>query len=207
MGHGRPEGLHLSTVIKAMKEAAGEKVTGIAGEDPAVRPLSGFLWERAVEQVYAGVPHSIAFENAWREYMLVAKIPVDRGEVQTQIRTQMNGILMTPDGLDADNRRLESYKATWRSMRKWDEDPEEHFWPWLKSEMAYIHSLNEEARFEPGIRVCRFFILWMNGDYSYRPGKGPQATFTDVEFEEAELETNWKQVLRYAEFVKSKEVK
>lgn len=208
MGHGRPAGRHLSEITRAMKEAMGENVTGIAGDaDSALRPLCGFLFERCTDLVWLGVPYAFAFQIAWAEYMAVAKVemPVERGAVETQLRCQLEGILGTPDGLatQASGRQLvESYKGTWKSMRKWEEDPEEHFGIWMIAESSYLKMLQAEGK---TVDTIRFFILWMNGDYSRKPGRGAQVTFTDVQFSQNEIDRNWLNVLTYRDWLDKKE--
>jgi hypothetical protein len=191
-----------------MREAAGLPTGGIEGEDQALRPLLGFLWERVVSLVWIGVPYRDALEAAWKEYMgNVATGPSDRGEyIETQLRLERDGVQMTPDGFDGT--RLESYKLTWKSMRKWEEMPvgidfdimqAEHFWPWIRSEMAYLGALST-TRSSPVLTV-RFFVFWINGDYSRKPGRGAQATVTDLTFTQKELDSNWTLLLRWREEV------
>lgn len=192
-------GLHQSQIIRAKKRANGDKITGIEGEDPNLRAQWGFLWERAVDLVWVGVPWYLALEIAWKEYLGAAQVEIPkRGPVETQLRLEKDRILMTPDGLDHGNGLLESYKMTWKSMRKWLEDPEQYFWDWLDGEAGYIHTLREQ-RF-PELNTVRFFIFWANGDYTRKPGKGPQATFTDVKFSVDELERNWSSNLRWRDY-------
>jgi len=196
-----------------MREAAGLPTGGIEGEDQALRPLLGFLWERVFGLVWIGVPYRDALEAAWKEYMSVVRTgPSDRGEyIETQLRLERDGVQMTPDGFDGT--RLESYKLTWKSMRKWEEMPvgvdfdimqAEHFWPWIRSEMAYLGALNETAHHNTRpnpILTVRFFVFWINGDYSRKPGRGAQATFTDLTFTLKELDDNWRLLLRWREEV------
>src|SRR3989304_8061130 len=84
--------LHAGTIIRAMKQAAGEKIDGIEGEQDGYRAQMGFLFERALE-------------IAWKEFW-----GVERSWVKNQLKLKMDGILMTPDGFDEENTRLESYK-------------------------------------------------------------------------------------------------
>lgn len=201
-GTNRPVGLHQSQIIRAKKAANGDKITGIEGEDPNLRAQWGFLWERAIDLVWQGVPWGIALEIVWREYLKVADLEVPkRGPVETQLHLEQDRILMTPDGLDHGNDVLESYKLTWKSMRKWEEDPEGYFWDWLDAEAGYIRTLRLQRSIP--LECVRFFIFWANGDYSRKVGKGPQATFTDVCFSEEELERNWLSHLRWRDYIES----
>jgi hypothetical protein len=102
---------------------------------------------------------------------------------------------MTPDGFNPHLSMLDSYKLTWRSMGKWNEDVEEHFWPWLVAEKAYLWAYTMQLGID--ILTCRFYICWVNGDYTKKPGHGPQATQCDMICTRQELEDNWKSVLLY----------
>lgn len=210
-GTDRLPGLHLSEIVRAMREAAGLPVTGIEGEDQALRPLLGFLWERVVSLVWLGVPYRDALESAWKEYQTNVRTgPPDRGDyIETQIRLERDGVLMTPDGFDGT--RLESYKLTWKSMKKWEEMPvgvdfsimqAEHFWSWIRSEMAYLAALSQTRGLS--VLTVRFFIFWVMGDYSRKPGRGAQATFTDLMVTQKELDDNWSLLLKWREVLKGR---
>src|SRR5574337_985525 len=106
MGEGRPEGLHLGDIIRAMRAERGEVGGAIPGEQEAVRLQAGFLHEAAVEYIAAGMPQDLALELAFKRYMR----PLRAG-VAKQVRAEKDGILMTPDGVDTIGGVLESYKC------------------------------------------------------------------------------------------------
>ena len=85
---------------------------------------------------------------------------------------------------------LEEYKCTWRSLRRWNEDPEENFLYWFMQVKAYLQMLK--------LTKVRFFIFWVNGDYTYKPGRGPQVTTQEFEFTKEELEDNWATLMAHA---------
>ena len=189
MGTDRPPGLHLSDVIRAMKQAAGEKLEGPEGEQEGLRMLEGFLWETAVEYILAGMTHDQAMEAAFRRYML----HVRRGMVR-QVRLEQDGIKMTPDAFDPAEGRLESYKHTRRSLKNalTIESFSESFWTWFVQEQSYCLAA--------GVDSVRWIVLWAAGDYGKGPGTGPQALECTVTFTPDELLTNWhKVVLKHAE--------
>lgn len=197
-GQNRPEGLHLSEIIRERKVAAGEKVTGVEGEQPELRMQIGFLWERALE-------------TAWKEYVQIADLeglPFRRGRRLSQLRLVEDGIHMTPDGDDLDEHWLEESKFTWRSMRKWEPDPAEYFDSWLGQTKGYVRARNIQRKLldMPPLHGVRFFIFWAGGDYSFKPGRGPQPTATEVRFTDEELEEHWQTVLRYRDYMKRREV-
>lgn len=185
MGEGRAKGLHLSSIVKKMREAA-RLPTEIEGEQEGVRMQLGFIWEHAVELHLNGVPLEEALQHSYRRWMLQA-----RAHVVKQVTCERDGIHMTPDGLDCNEGLIESYKLTWRSMRKAanKDEFEENFWPWLVAERAYC--------LEWGVDTVRFFICWVNGDYSHKEGRGPQVRVYDCVFTEEELLGNWSAVLQY----------
>jgi hypothetical protein len=166
MGTGRSSGLHLSSLVKAaVQEITGKKLESIEGEQEGVRAQMGFLWERAMEY-------------AFTEYM-----NAERKGIKKQLKVELEGVTGSPDGLSVKDSVLEEYKCTWRSMRRWNEDPEGNFLYWFMQVKGYLHML--------GLTKVRFFIFWVNGDYTYKPGRGPQVTTQEFEFTEEELSDNW----------------
>lgn len=207
MGTGRGVGRHQGEIIHVMKKAAGGNVSNILGEDPGVRAQMGFLWEKVAGLVFLGVPHVIALEMAWKEYLAVTEQPgvPQRADIMVQIPLICNEIMQTPDGFDPHNKVMESYKLTWITMRKWEEDPEQYFGHWLAAEAGYLHCWNQQDWvIKEGMQTytVRFFIMWINGNYTHKPGKGPQATFTDVTWTKEELEKNWWQgIITYRDYL------
>lgn len=186
MGRGRKGGIHVSGLVKAaLKAITGTEPKAIDGEQPNVRMMMGFLWERALEY-------------AFKEYM-----GAERKGIKKQVSAELDGVVGTPDGLDVKDGVLEEYKCTWRSIKKWHEDPEANFQYWFMQVKAYLHML--------GLTKVRFFIFWVNGDYSFsckvctfeKPcerhptGRGPQVTTEEFEFTPEELEDNWAMLLAH----------
>jgi len=200
MGTDRAPGMHVSHIVRKMKEAAGEKVTGVEGEQAELRPQIGFLWE-------------LALEHVWKEYARVVR------PVSHQLNLKLNDVSGTPDGFDdgsgwaelrdedlmgdhltlagirSDVPCIEEYKFTWRSLRKWQEDPRQHFWSWIVQGMAYLKMLSELLGLP--VRRLRYFIFWAGGDYRYGLGHGPQPTVTDIDVTDEEVEENWQSMMRY----------
>lgn len=187
MGENRAPGLHLSSIVKEMRRAA-KLPEGIEGEQDGVRMQLGFCFEHALMLCAnnPGMSFTVALEHSYRRWM----VQVWDGVV-TQVTGEQDGIHMTPDGLDCNEGILHSYKLTWRSKRKAisKDEFEEHFWPWLVAEKGYA--------WHWGVDTVRFFIGWVNGDYSYKKGGGPSIEVYDCVFTEEELRENWAAVLRY----------
>ncbi len=168
-GHGRVSGVHVSGLVRAVLEAQGKALESPPGEQEYVRMQAGFLWENALEW-------------AFKEYMGIER------KVKKQLAVEKDGVHGTPDGLDGDV--LEEYKCTWKSLKKWNEDPEENFDYWFMQVKAYLHML--------GKNTVRFFVFFVNGDYKWDKGVGPRIVrTTEFTFTDAELEDNWAMLLAH----------
>ena len=192
MGEGRPEGLHLSDIIRQMKIAEGEKVSDIEGEQPGLRAWEGFVWESALEYMAAGATLEQAMDLSFKRHMVK-----QRQGIAKQVQVDRDGIHMTPDGLNAVVGESESYKMTRKSFAKAVtlDEFEQNFWPWHVAEMGYCREL--------GVDTCRFIVLWMAGDYSKGPGTGPKILQVSVTWTADELEENWRRVLKVKEGIAS----
>lgn len=170
IGTGRSSGLHLSGLVKsAVFRRTGKESKAIEGEQDAVRMQAGFLWERAMEY-------------AFTEYM-----QAERKTIKKQVKVTLDEVTGSPDGVCTKDNVLEEYKLTWRSMKRWNESPEENFLNWFMQVKGYLWML--------GLTKVRFFIFWVNGDYTYKPGRGPQVTTQEFEFTQEELQENWQELM------------
>jgi hypothetical protein len=202
IGEGRSPKRHLSEITRAIKEAAGGNVEAIEGEQDGLRPQAGFLFERALE-------------NVWKEYHRETR------PVELQFNVELDDIVGTPDGLETLDENLLSMKQTWMSMRKWEEDlasikagePVQHFVEWFAREPGYLQMMRKgvttvdgvSLRLSPSIRRVRFLVFWVNGDYTRRVGRGVQITNTLLEFADKDLDKNWKTILNYRDWLDKKE--
>ena len=182
MGTDRTQGMHLSDIVKRMLKAEGAKnLEGIEGEQKWMRAQIGFLWEAAIEW-------------AWQEYNGITR-PVEHGA-----KLLYDDIHGSPDGIHKIEHRLEEYKFTWKSMRRWEEAAEEEFWSWMVQTQGYLHMWNQTHPDEH-MNEVRFLVFWAGGAYQFKPGRGPQPTETVIGWEDAVLESNWKTILRYRDFM------
>ena len=178
MGQGRlgmgPRDVHLSQIVHRMMVEAGSNVGTPEGEQDGLRAQIGFLWERAIEY-------------AWREYQQMTR-PVEHG-----VQLMLDGLWMSPDGVNRADDMIEEYKFTWKSRRKWDEAAEVEFWHWMVQVKGYAHAL--------GFRRARFLVFWAGGSYfkGNLPQIGPWQTV--MEWTQAELDDNWQTVLRYKDVI------
>jgi hypothetical protein len=168
LGEDRLVGLHLSDIVRfAMKEAG--RNLDLPNEQKGVRAYAGFLWEEALEWAFK---RAMGFTRP----------------VQRQIRTELDGILMSPDGVDVEFNRLEEYKFTWKSHRSFVEQSEFEltYWNWLMQIKAYCLSL--------GTCECDLFAFFARGDYG--ADGGPKVVRRRLVFEDDELLRNWANVLK-----------
>lgn len=168
-GRGRMSGVHVSGLIKAVLKARGIEMQAPDNWQENVAMQTGFLWENALEW-------------AFKEYMGIER------KVKKQLRCEKDGVHGTPDGVNGDV--LEEYKVTWKSLRKWQEDPEEHFDYWFMQVKAYLYML--------GLNKVRFFIFFVNGDYKWDKGLGPRIVrTTEFTFTDGELADNWAMLMAH----------
>ena len=208
MGTGRGSELHLGTIIKEMKRAAGDNVDSIPGEQEWLRAQVGFLWEAAVEYVIAGMPIDEAIELAFKRHMRALR------QMSRQVKLERDGIHMTPDGIDGRQvyyhgspspqetgwfigHTLLSWKATWRGAGKAAtlEDFEDNFWAWHTAEKAYCAAAQVAGLLPAGEATCRFEVLWVRGDY--RGAGGPKALGCEITWSPDELSANWAAILAH----------
>jgi len=199
MGTGRGSELHLGTIIKKMKRAAGENVESIPGEQEWLRAQVGFLWEAAVEYTIAGMTIDEAIELAFKRHMRALRT------MARQVKLERDGVHMTPDGVMPPV--LPSWKATWRGAGKagyGNPDPEaglrdfeDNFWSWHTAEKAYCAAAQVAGLLPEGEATCRFEVLWVRGDY--RGAGGPKALACEVTWTPDELAANWAVILKNRE--------
>lgn len=188
MGTNRPEGLHLGTIVREMKKAAGENVSEIPGEQPGLRAQVGFVWETAVEYMLGGMSVDEAMETAFKRYAWEL-----RKGISSQVRIRKDGIHMTPDAVNELVGEIESWKATWKKLPWTQDDFESKFWPWMVAEKGYCYAL--------AVDTCRFIVLWQAGDYSKGRGTGPMAMQATMTWTADELVENWRTVLKYRDMI------
>jgi len=187
MGEDRAPGLHLSHITRLMRAAANAGKPEPVFAQEGVHMQMGFLFEHAIKLMIGGqIPYEAAMELAFKRYCIQI-----RPAVVTQITGSLDEIEMTPDGFDAAEGLIESYKWTTRSMKKAATKLafEEHFWTWLVAEKGYCLAW--------GVDTTRFYICWDRGDYSFGATGGPQVHVYDCIYTYEELKENWAGVMAY----------
>jgi hypothetical protein len=163
---------------------------GAAGAPPWLAEQDGFIWEYALELYLGGMPLDIAMDVAFKRHMVMARTGVTK-----QITTVLDDIHMTPDGYDPATKALESYKRTKLSAKNalsveaWVAK----FGLWMVQEGSYWHAL-EAAGYE--IDSIRWYVYWVNGDYSRQAGKGQFVGIYEAKLTKSEREDVWARVLR-----------
>jgi hypothetical protein len=163
---------------------------GAAGEPQWLAAQDGFLWEYALELYLGGMPLDTAMDVAFKRHMVMARTGVTK-----QITTVLDDIHMTPDGYDPATKALESYKRTKLSAKNalsveaWVAK----FGLWMVQEGSYWHAL-EAAGYE--IDSIRWYVYWVNGDYSRQAGKGQFVGIYEAKLTKSEREDVWARVLR-----------
>lgn len=179
-GTGRGAGLHLSEVIRYMREGLGARLPAQDAGNPGFAQVGLML-------------------EVWVERALATYVGYGEQHLVTPGEMYVDGIGMNPDRYHTRDDKVVEYKATWRSLRKLELDGEldldafeELFYYYRWQVMAYCHGL--------GCLAADIVILFVNGDYSYKePRGGPQFRVIEMRFTEQEIMDNWRNILANAE--------
>jgi len=156
----RPSGLHVSDIYTDMDVT----LNGAPDHwENAGEP--GFLWEDV-------------FSHAWSNKALA------RGLIFRPEPERVDGIWVSPDGVNLDGMRLEEYKFTWKSSNR----PPEDNWKWVTQMKAYCWALK--------LGMANLRVFYCNGDY--RQNRKPQYKAFRFTFEAWELKENWDMLINHA---------
>lgn len=180
---GRPEGLHLSTVIADLDNTVNHKGRRVsfagASEKERQRALryfeAGFMWEQV-------------FQRQWQRRMR-KHLRRARFELTYQCHgIRGGGMWMTPDAIDEDEWALWEFKLTWKTVKRLAElDSDPSFWPWKVQIGCYLRTLK--------MTRCYLVPFFVNGDYS--EPRVPDVRLLRLDFDAAELERNWQMVMNH----------
>lgn len=159
----RTPGLHLSQIIQSLCRKLDPKRYAAGQDLPWNRFECGFTFERVLEMAFASRRAGI----------------FRPGEIE------LDGIIMSPDGIDPDGWVLEEYKLTWMSST--DAPEAAKFWKWIVQMQAYCYAL--------GTCRARLRVLFLNGDYKTC---APDYRVWEFQFTDAELHSTWKMLLSEA---------
>ena len=119
----------------------------------------------------------------WEELLTMAfreKLANRPGEIM------LEGVAMSPDGMDWENWVVHEYKVTWRSSAKLPVDDER----WMMQAKGYCKGL--------GAKTVVMKILYLMGDY--RENREPVYKVYEIVFSPQELEENWQMVMAHAKW-------
>lgn len=167
-GTGRSPGLHLQDIIRFrwVKESRQAKIPVQDQED----------WD---SNIY------IDLGATWEERQVRNKpYYMAQGEMTR------DGVIMTPDTLDARDGSVVEFKLTTKSY-SWFTDPKKNpfieFKRWWWQIMSYCRAY--------GSRRAKLIVCFFNGDY--KPPK-PKVVCFGLEFSQEELDDNWRVLMQYA---------
>jgi hypothetical protein len=170
----RSEGLHISSVIKDLMAKSGLKTPKSSWNMPTTQSV-GFIWEEALflsweDRLSRAFASLLGKEMGW----------YGTGELL------LDGIYMTPDGLDPNNEILQEAKCTWKSVKN---QPMDNF-SWMCQTKGYCKVLR--------INRVMFHVLYLVGDYK---NSGPIYQPWLITFKPHEIEENWQMILNHKEFM------
>lgn len=158
----RPKGLHVSQIIGDICKQLYPDVYGQALN---------------VEKVTAGRTFEDWLERGFQE----AQSGIFRPPP-----LQVDGVWLSPDGVNPDPYQIEEYKLTWYSSTDWDPGCK-RAWPWKIQIMAYCYAL--------GVTEARLTVFFVNGNY--KPPK-PEVRQYQLTFTELELQETWLMLINHA---------
>jgi hypothetical protein len=163
--------LHVSDIYKSINQELDPKRFSDDGGPNLEKMEVGLLFESILEEALA------------QKYGTFRP-----GEVE------LDGVLMSPDGLNMTDEALEEFKCTWMSSRHGIVDlygyPNQKFQHWFWQMKAYCYAL--------GCRKAILTVLFVNGDYDRANGMNPQLKRYRIEFSEEELVENWSMLVNHA---------
>lgn len=163
----RAPGLHVSNVIRDMMETAGVAAGHGPIDDVARRKIeAGYVWEDALSEAWA--------RGAEGRVGVIRPEPV-----------VVDGIVVSPDGIDCGRGLVVEYKFTARSAA--GKEPVPEGWLWQVGAYCRCYGMTEAE-----IHVCHF-----NGDYRER--RRPMYCRWDVAWNVAELRKRWAALVAHAD--------
>lgn len=126
------------------------------------------------------------FEHGLYEVMLRDENVHRIGEIER------DGIVMTPDAVNLTRGRGLESKCTFRSMNNDIMDTTGEFMEWHMQMMAYGGAL--------GMLAWDLWVMFMCGDY--RKNRRPTPKHWEIEYEQEEVDQNWKRIINHATWMK-----
>jgi len=156
--------VHVTEIIADIEKTLGKEYS--SDWDGRITREVGFLWEGVLSKAFG------------------EKLAIRPPEVEVE------GIVMSMDGVDIDNWVIEEYKCTWKSTKT----TPDMIWRWMSQTKAYCKGMGKNK--STGKYPCvKFHILYLMGGYD---GKGPKYKVYGVEFSELEIEECWGMIVNHA---------
>lgn len=186
--HDKPHASEILTYLES-KMPGGSKRTPIAemkGADKIFLDRMadfGFMFEWALERSVR-VPRAVgpeeAIELAWKGRMLLRR--AEEVPLEPQGELLLDGIYLTPDARNLQDRRGEEYKASWSSMIKIRQFLVNfRRWYW---QIACYAKVMEVTDYD-------LFVFWVNGNW--KP-PFPQIGIYRLKYEQSEIDRIWDMV-------------
>lgn len=178
-GYVRTPGLHMSAIYNSLYAKLEPRRFAGKGDPDAVKMETGTSFEEVLEPALArrlmgDRPSEFAAMPSGR----IVKVGTPGAIIFSPDYLIFNGVM-----------RLGEFKCTWMSIRHGIQD--KRFDKWFCQIKSYCYPLK--------IRWARLYVLFVNGDYSYRPPNGgAQIRAWDLEFTERELRDNWDMLMAHA---------
>jgi hypothetical protein len=99
---------------------------------------------------------------------------------------ELDDIFGTPDLLDLVDDTVHEFKCTWVSSRHENDHDGPKLWKYWLQIKCYCAMM--------GWNTGRLHVLFVNGNYSYEKGSGPQYRCWEQKFTDAELKQTWKMI-------------
>lgn len=188
----RSPGIHLSTILRDMRVTAGiQRGKGqkplTAGEQHIVFQ-QGFLWENAVAEYIASPENQQLEIDNFISCFGLEQLREDAREsgILRPGECQMDGIYLTPDGINMRLWHGEEWKAT--AIRKKNFDIRTSRSEWLWQGAAYLRIFG---------MTRMIYRVWHTGDF-------PQCVSQIVvDWTKDEIESNWSRILEHYEYMKA----
>jgi len=160
----RSSGLHVTDIIADIEKEIG-KVYSDGWDRDSLFEI-GFIWEELL---------SLAFAS--------------RHAVRPP-EMELDGISLSPDGLDITDWVVEEYKCTFKGVKHTPDT----IWRWVTQAKAYVKAVGRHPETGEYPRV-KWRVLHLNGDWA---GSGPLYKVYLAKFSEQEIEECWEMLLNHA---------
>lgn len=181
----RSPGLHVSEIIADVGRIMGYLKRDDQDELDWTLARYRLAFGQDVARMFPSVFYRVVLGLSW-EWWLGSRLDINFHGIG---ELERDGIVGTPDGLSFDGiPTLHEIKLTWKSSRSDREDPFMRIsneFMWLAQTKAYCWQASEAVP----VSRAHLHVYWVNGNYK---NSGPEYRLYQLDFEERELEANWR---------------